>query len=167
MGQCYCVRIRFKALDEDRLVKSLKGFVREMESGGADFALGERNEVSLDALDGLFSVLFTTPGSESQAAWGSWVKASELGLPSAEDCDRLGIPHYHDRGGLMVRSETDADGFREFTSGFDAAYGWRSVVEGAFAAMARIFADGSELSVSDDDGLRTYRVDGGRLVADE
>lgn len=53
---------------------------------------------------------------------------------------------------------TDDAGFRTYSSGFNASYGWMSVMIRAFNRMAFSLDEGSELLVDHDEGVERHRV---------
>lgn len=52
----------------------------------------------------------------------------------------------------------DEEGFDLFRSGFNASYGWNSVMIEAFFKMAWALEDGSYLEIDRDEGRETYEI---------
>lgn len=52
----------------------------------------------------------------------------------------------------------DGEGFDLFRSGFNASYGWCSVMVGAFLKMARALEEGSYLEIDRDGGREIYEI---------
>lgn len=58
-----------------------------------------------------------------------------------------------------ARHVKDGEGFDIFRSGFNASYGWYSVMVEAFEKMAWALDEGSSLEIYRDDGYEIYEVD--------
>ena len=179
MGQCYAVSLRYKIKDEKKLVKALNRFIDEHEGKDCRFNLDMWGEgFDRSKFDNLVRVFFSNAGCYNQVHWGTLVKAPE-GL-TIERCKEEKIPYYlkyetqydtiskkykqHDV--LWIKAPKDSEGFSWLGSGFDASYGWESVMEKAFEVMAKYLEDGSEMDLDMDECARDFRVVGGKVVED-
>ena len=58
-----------------------------------------------------------------------------------------------------ARHIVDKEGFDLFRSGFNASYGWNSVMVNAFLKMAWALEKGSRLEIDRDEGHETYEIE--------
>lgn len=176
MGQCYGICMKYKFKDEDGLVKALNRYIKKHD--GKDFRFNLdlwEKDFDLNKFGNLMRVFFSNAGSKNQITWGVGMEAPK-GM-TEEDCKRKGIGYWtvqhiipNPKSGkyekvdvLHVLTETDVDGFKAFSNGFDASYGWETVMEQAFEVMAKYLEDGSELSLDMDEGRRDFKVVGGKV----
>lgn len=135
MGDCYSVELRMKVKlgSKSNLAGLLRTWMREVEPG-------------TDA----------TPGVN----W-SWTLHRRHG--ARPDTLRgivkiLLAAHQGD-----FRAVVDEEGYDLYRSGFNASYGWASVMRDAFRTMAKVLADGSYLYIDRDGGVDDMVVKEGRI----
>ena len=148
MGNNYSVSASIKIRDEKGLIEAIAKFARDSEAcKKVDFQLNSRwKGYGLDSVRHVITVLFSNAGCPDQMVWGHWVKVCDCDLKpgervfGCEGCDRYVLRLY------------DSQGFLHFNSDFSASYGWEGVMTDAIMLMGPYLDDGSEISISMDEG---------------
>lgn len=131
MGDCYSVelRVKLRKSTKSNMQKLLRQWMRE-EARGTDARPGVDWNLAEYHRHGIRPDSF------------------------AGICKILLAFHQHD-----ARHVVDKEGFDLYRSGFNASYGWRSVMVGAFRKMAWALEGGSRLEIDRDRGHDAYEIE--------
>ena len=69
--------------------------------------------------------------------------------------------------GKMFDVANDDDGWTTYSNGFDATYGWESVMMEMFEELAPVLEDGSDLFINCDDGVDVLVIKDGKCIQEK
>ena len=61
----------------------------------------------------------------------------------------------------------DDNGWTTYSNGFDATYGWESVMMEMFEELAQVLEDGSDLFINCDDGVDVLVIKDGKCIQEK
>lgn len=124
--------------------------------------------------------------NEIMAAWVAWdaeTRKQQLGtykeevkqtlLKLSKENDNLDINDIDDLIavfigiGKMFDVANDDDGWTTYSNGFDATYGWESVMMEMFEELAPVLEDGSDLFINCDDGVDVLVIKDGKCIQEK
>ena len=69
--------------------------------------------------------------------------------------------------GKMFDVANNDDGWTTYSNGFDATYGWESVMMEMFEELASVLEDGSDLFINCDDGVDVLVIKDGKCIQEK
>lgn len=69
--------------------------------------------------------------------------------------------------GSMFDVSNDDDGWTTYSNGFDASYGWESVMMEMFEELLPVLEDGSDLFIDCDDGVDVLVIKDGKCIQEK